>query len=365
MFSYDTADNLVSDTGTTQQFNAADELCWTVAGSSGNACGTAPAGATTYGYDLRGNRTSQLSPSGAATCNVYDQAGRLTSVVAGTGSSCTSPTTVATYAYDASGLRMSKTVAGTTTTQAWDLSGSLPLLLTETSGGVASDYVDGPGGLPLEQISSGGTLWYHHDQLGSARVLTNSAGAAVATYQYDPYGVTVASTGTAMNPLQYAGQYRDTETGRYYMRDRFYDPTTAEFLTQDPFVSSTLSPYAYVAGDPINESDATGECPFCIVAIVAIIGLVVVEIARPQCSRGDQTCILGPHPPTPIGGEPNRGTVQPPVGQEMVPGGTVECTSGTCWVKNVNRCGWSEEPRIAPEFVTPALLTKPLLHWHQ
>ena len=258
MSSYDTADNLVSDIGTTRQFNAADELCWTVPGSSSNACGTAPTGATTYGYDPRGNRTSQVPPSGAATCSAYDQADRLTSLVTGTGSSCQSPTTVATYGYDASGLRMSKRVGGSTTTEPWDVSGSLPLLLSETSGGVATDYAEAPGGLPLEQISAGATLWYHHDQLGSTRVITNASGAGVATYQYDPYGTTVSSTGRVANPLRYAGQYKDVETELYYLRARYYDPKTAQFLAVDGAVAKTMQSYSYASANPVNLADPTG-----------------------------------------------------------------------------------------------------------
>jgi hypothetical protein len=39
---------------------------------------------------------------------------------------------------------------------------------------------------------------------------------------------------------------------------RYYDPTTAQFLTVDPKVATTLSPYGYVQGDPLNGTDPTG-----------------------------------------------------------------------------------------------------------
>ncbi len=39
---------------------------------------------------------------------------------------------------------------------------------------------------------------------------------------------------------------------------RYYDPATAQFLTVDPAVALTLSPYGYVAGDPLNRADPTG-----------------------------------------------------------------------------------------------------------
>jgi hypothetical protein len=40
---------------------------------------------------------------------------------------------------------------------------------------------------------------------------------------------------------------------------RYYDPATGQFLTVDPKVASTLSPYGYVAGDPLNATDPSGE----------------------------------------------------------------------------------------------------------
>ena len=42
---------------------------------------------------------------------------------------------------------------------------------------------------------------------------------------------------------------------------RYYDPATAQFLTRDPDVATTLSPYGYVDGDPINSIDPSGQSP--------------------------------------------------------------------------------------------------------
>jgi RHS repeat-associated protein len=40
-----------------------------------------------------------------------------------------------------------------------------------------------------------------------------------------------------------SGQYTDAESGLIYLRARYYDPVTSQFLTVDPDVSSTMSPY--------------------------------------------------------------------------------------------------------------------------
>jgi RHS repeat-associated protein len=216
-------------------------------------------GATTYSYDTRGNRTSKVPTLGSATCDAYDQANRLTAITTGTSSICAMPTTVSTYAYDGTGLRSSKTVGATMTQFAWDRSAGLPLLLQEKVGTIATSYIYGPEGLPLEQITSTGTAyWYHHDQLGSTRALTDSSGTRQATYTYDSYGNLTALTGIPTNPLQFAGEYTDAESGLQYLRARHYEPATGQFLTRDPLEGLTQHAYAYAQDDPLNNADPSG-----------------------------------------------------------------------------------------------------------
>jgi hypothetical protein len=43
---------------------------------------------------------------------------------------------------------------------------------------------------------------------------------------------------------------------------RYYDSAVGQFLTVDPEVATTLSPYGYVAGDPLNAGDPLGLWPF-------------------------------------------------------------------------------------------------------
>jgi len=472
-FTYDQADNLVQMGSTTQQFNAADQLCWSLAGSSSGAgCGTTatPLGATAYQYDTKGNRTAALQPNGTTVHLGYDEANRLSSYAAGT--------TAATYSYEPTGLRQSKTVGGVTSQYLWDETGRIPLLLRDGTGANPVYYVYGPGDVPLEQISapaitmvgspatasdtgnlplltltlptgiaagdqiivattypagvgndvqapagytqvgatanSGGTiatadvtkvftktaagseaqvtltcngsfakaavaavyrgadakvpievsaegvnaggttvsaslntrypadqlvmlqgasyssattgtwagpsgmteqaqkdagsttvgladmpfagtgatgtltsslstsgvfnnppqltgvllalrtppavLFHHHDHLGSTRLLTDLNGAVAATYTYDPWGNITSQSApvTASTPFLFAGEYRDAESGFYYLRARYYDPATAQFLTRDPMVATTRSPYGYVSGNPLNRTDPSG-----------------------------------------------------------------------------------------------------------
>jgi RHS repeat-associated protein len=100
--------------------------------------------------------------------------------------------------------------------------------------------------------------FYHQDQLGSTRAVTDAGGTVVATYSYDAYGNTVQSSGPISVPLRYAGQYQDSESGLYYLRARYYDPATGQFISRDPIVTTTRQPYAYVDDTPLNRTDPTG-----------------------------------------------------------------------------------------------------------
>jgi RHS repeat-associated protein len=242
-YKYDAADNPVQTGATQQAFNNADELCWTAATSS--ACSTPPSGATTYQYDTRGNRTTVTPSAGQAQTLGYDQAGRLISYAAASTTS---------YGYNAGGLRMSKKVGSITTQFVWDMAGGLPVPLMDGT----TAYVYGPGGLPLEQINGSTTYYFHHDQLGSTRLLTDGTGTSKATYGFDSYGNLSTSTGSITNPVRFAGQYFDAESGFYNLRARFYDPSSAQFISRDPVVEQTREPYVYVAGSPLNRVDPSG-----------------------------------------------------------------------------------------------------------
>jgi len=241
-YAYDNADNITALTsGASLQYDTANELTSLTHNSI----------TTTFNFDPRGNRTLMTPPSGPATNYSYDQANRLTAYNNG------NPPTAATYTYNGVGLRMSKTVGGILEPFVWDVAEGLPLLLKDGT----TRYIYGPGTLPLETIdASGQVLYYHHDQLGSTRLLTNSSGAAAATYTYDAYGNVTASTGNVANPFGYAGQYTDAESGMQYLRARYYDPSTAQFISRDPITTLTRNPYGYVGGSPLNRTDASGLC---------------------------------------------------------------------------------------------------------
>jgi YD repeat-containing protein len=238
-YAFDGADNLTqtqnpTQTGVvTQTFNAADQLCWMVAGTSSNSCGSPPANATSYAYDARGNRTAAGSVSYA-----YDQSNRLTNFNGGQ----------ATFAYNGDQLRMSRSSGGTTTQFTWDTSGAMPLLLEQTSGAAVTDIVYGPGGVPIEQINPGTPAITHvgtpataadSNGTGASLTLTLSSGVqagdqiiVATTYPAQagnsataPSGYTQVSSvnsGGAAPTADVTQVFRKTVTGadrRRYLRD--------------------------------------------------------------------------------------------------------------------------------------------------
>lgn len=244
-YAYDAAGNLVKRGAQTLAYDSAGELTNLVSAS---------AGTTSYTYDSLGNRTASASGGAAVASYGYDQQNRLVSYT----QPATSSTPIATYTYNGDGLRMSKTLSGAATEYfTWDTAEGLPLLLQDA----AVSFVYGPGGLPLEQINDvdNTVSFLLQDQLGSTRVVANHSGLVAATYTYDAYGAVTSHTGNASTPLQFAGQYTDAESGLLYLRARYYDPATAQFLTRDPLLALTKAPYGYVSGNPLNGADPTGN----------------------------------------------------------------------------------------------------------
>ena len=290
-YAYDAADRLSqvvsSGTTSTYAYDAADQLSSKTTGNR----------RVTYSYDANGNRTGE---SDIHNSYGYDQANRLTSFG-----------TTDTYAYNGDGLRMKKTISGSAEAFVWDVAEGLPLLLKDGS----TSYVTGPGGLPLEQVTSSNTVYYYsQDQLGSTRLTTDALGAVADTYTFDAYGNVTASTGAVSNPLKFGGQYQDSETGFYYLRNRYYDPSTGQFVSRDPLAGTSTEPYSYVSDRPLNMTDASGHMGVVLCAALEIpivgegacaVGVVVtvVEVASAVVAGGGLAALAA---------QPNSGAIPSP-----------------------------------------------------
>jgi len=112
---------------------------------------------------------------------------------------------------------------------------------------------------PLALRASGSTYYYQADGLGSTTSLSNSAGALANTYVYDSFGNLTSSAGSVTNPYQFTARELDSETGLYYYRARYYDPTVGRFLSEDPigFIAN-VNFYAFVGNNPARLIDPFG-----------------------------------------------------------------------------------------------------------
>jgi RHS repeat-associated protein len=98
--------------------------------------------------------------------------------------------------------------------------------------------------------------------------LSNDAGNVVEKYYYDTFGRIVIKdtndntlTQSAFgNFYTYTGRELDAESGLYFYRARYYDPTIGRFINRDP-AGDINGPnlYTYVKNNPINYVDPDGQ----------------------------------------------------------------------------------------------------------
>ena len=214
-------------------------------------------------YDGSGNPLSYYN--GADYTFTWEQGRQLASVTKGN--------KTASYTYDMSGVRSSKTVNGVSY-EYTTLSGKITRM---TWSGNAVDIVYDDAGRPylLRYTPSGGTTqtyYYVLNLQGDVVGLMNTSMQMVVKYSYDPWGKLTGTTATSAyvalaqaNPLRYRSYCYDIETGFYYLQTRYYDPTIARFINADCYLSTDITGFissnmfAYCENNPIMCSDPTGE----------------------------------------------------------------------------------------------------------
>jgi RHS repeat-associated protein len=236
-------------------------------GSAGGATRAPATAATTaapvtrtFSYDARGDRTREVTAGAAPIVLGYNQAGRLVEYGGR-----------ATYEYNGDGLRTSKTVAGTTTDFVWNEAEAMPELLQSGS----TSYVYGPENQPIEQLTEETPSYLHQDQQGSTRLVSDAGGDVTGRYTYDPWGAVTRFSGSTPTDLQFDGQLTDAESGFQYLRTRYYDPSTGQFLTRDPAFAVTQARYGFAGNDPLSFGDPNGQLFGIDTLLGAAIGGVV------------------------------------------------------------------------------------------
>lgn len=213
--------------------------------------------AKNYSHDQRGNLTLEQNRSTGArvayTWNLKNQLLRVDFYPAATGSV---PSRTLQYSYDPLGRRASKTDAGAVERFVYDgdaLIGTLDGSNNVTSVNVFSGETDEP----LASTSGGTTRLLYADRLGSI-VAVGSGASVTHRYRYGPYGETLAGSSADSIRFRYTGREKDTDA-LYHYRARYYSSAMQRFVSADPIgMVGGLSTYAYVEGDPINQTDPSG-----------------------------------------------------------------------------------------------------------
>ncbi|WP_236716186.1 RHS repeat-associated core domain-containing protein, partial [Leptospira interrogans] len=123
------------------------------------------------------------------------------------------------------------------------------------------------GGMPVT-----GMYFYHPNHLGSITMITDGAGnpasgpePGVSFVSYEPYGSIIRndSYGPDIFRYKFTGQIEDKETGLYYYKARYYEPTLGRFLQADSVIApdsvNGMNRYMYVDGNPISYRDPSGH----------------------------------------------------------------------------------------------------------
>jgi len=205
----------------------------------------------TLTYDADGNLTHK-SKSGFDQHLYWNSINQLDSV--------TTNGVVVKFGYDASGRRVRKTTSAGTIRYIYS-GGQVVAEVDQATGSVKRLYSYYPGVDAPHSVVEGGKTYYYLTEPGAGSVvgLIDSTGVLKNSYRYTPYGLLEDSTEAVVNPLRYTAREYDAETQLYYYRARYYDPSLARFISEDPAGQSAgTNQYAYAADDPVNRRDPTG-----------------------------------------------------------------------------------------------------------
>ena len=246
-----------------------------------------------YIYDAN-NRLVEIR-SGAAvgalvTANVYDADGNqikrcMGGVVSRTDSDCTGAT-ITNYTWDARG-RLLNVSGGIVAANSFRYDPLNYRISKNDSRGSRADYLEGEhleasynGALPTARYMRGVVVdeivnaylydpagkWtnvnFHHDALTNTVGLSGHDGKVLQSTRYSAFGNVLSESlhdTFSPNRLKYTGREEDPDTGVYYYRARYYDPSIGRFISEDPMgFEAGVNFYAYVGNNPLNESDPTG-----------------------------------------------------------------------------------------------------------
>lgn len=174
------------------------------------------------------------------------------------------------FGYDPLGIRSSKKLGDTT--QKYLTDGSNPLVEQTGSGATAATVATSGLDQYLTRTENGATQVYLTDALGTVVGLANADGTVATSYTYDPYGRPTTSGAASTNPYTFTGRESDG-TGLLHYRNRYYDPESGRFISQDPVgYAGGTNLYQYALSSPTTYTDPTGNSPMLAGCVIGGLG---------------------------------------------------------------------------------------------
>lgn len=129
------------------------------------------------------------------------------------------------------------------------------ILETDGSGNIRTRYIRGIN--YIAQYSNGTSLAYYlYNGHGDVVQTVSASGEVQNRYDYDIFGNPVLTIEISACNIRYAREYLDNETGLYYLRARYYDPSIGRFISEDSYWGEDTNPlslnlYTYCYNDPV------------------------------------------------------------------------------------------------------------------
>jgi RHS repeat-associated protein len=165
---------------------------------------------------------------------------------------------LASYGYDADGMRvMKRTRAGTTI---WLYGPDGNPIVEQSASSYTREYVYAEGRLFGYWETRGAVTRKYFtltDQIGSVVSTTDQTGAEVSKRDYSAFGSEAGAQGTTETVALFAGKEWDAEAGLYYFNARWYDPELGRFISEDPSKDGE-NWYVYCENNPLTHTDPTG-----------------------------------------------------------------------------------------------------------
>ena len=195
-------------------------------------------------YDDNGNMSSKVfvkCENTTETQFTYDGFDRTTGIKIGD--------VTTSFDYNTDSDRVSKTTNGKTTESILD------------NDSVSADLI----GETLKVFTEDNSVFcqngvFSYNVINTKGDIIASDGSNGIDYNYNAYGTELYNCSSA-NPIGYRNYYYDSETGLYYLKARYYDPTTGQFTQEDTVQDDNLqyNLYGYCSANPVLYTDADGH----------------------------------------------------------------------------------------------------------